>query len=576
MPGTIFKDALESADYRLVGSGKAKPGSPLEAYIAVRGACVLGSFEVARQLLIELGQVLPNDQSKPHLQLARLAIDAFTSKNFDRMLAELLELQDQLDGSGYIHAESHFLSGFLQNRAERFAQGLAHFRLAARIYEAIDLPALAAIAYFNICICLNHLRREEELEAAHTKLQELAMKSNSTSARLHAERFSVYRQINLYDYKSAVALARSGIGHSIELERWHDASGLLVTLSYVLIKIGREDEILELGKLARNHASKFPASDLLTYREFAMLGTLPTISAPAANRLFSEWLGKDIDGVHLMHLLDLLLDRLAKGGEWPAVERLATRSIAEAVKRQQLLHESDFAFHKLRALLMQGEEQDAQRFLLKCDRRLSSGTRFFNSIQQSEIESLMKTPAGNKIQTSSKDKQGSMLIIDLKERSAYFDDQLIQLRNHPTVFKALLILTRYVDGIAIEDFFSLMYGGSFHPLRHESRLASLIARIRKVFGSDQVVLRNEIRISIGVKYKLASNIDRRWERRSQILMDLRSAGRFATIQDIESRYRISRRMLQLDLKDLMNDGLVKFYGNTKSRKYVLTEKGMMS
>ncbi len=566
MISAAYKHALEHVDYREIISGIHAPKSPLESYVAVRGAIVMGEFELAHAYLESLAKQATS-QSHHIFQLAQTALRIFLRDNLDAQIEQLIGLTLACQEHVYLLGEVHFLLGYAHNVSDRFHHGLPHFRVATRCYQDYGLWALATIAQFNVCVSVNHLGRLNDLQPEIAAMDRFVERAQRPVATFHAQRFHLYLQINRCEFASSSELALDLLRQSRSLGRWRDFSALLAVAGYVCVKCRQADI---LSELINNHAdvwSKVATEEVVIFREFRDIANRTIIDSPSALDMERRWRLRSIDSVHRFHLIDCLLDLLSNAEEWETVASLSERAHQDSLRQQQGSHLVDFTFHRLRALLATGQYMRAERLnasYLQRARQVDS-TIMVQRAEKIRIE--LQSRRANSQTGSMPLVSDPRIIFDPEQKLLMVGYERIPLGTQPTLLRAFGVLAGTAKPMEVGDFFSAVYDQDYHPLRHERRLGGLIDRMRRIVPGSRWLRREGGSVYAQPQILLNRTLDSRQTRQRQLLRILQSSTSPLSMNDLSERFPVSRRMLQLELRVLIKSQQVGVIGAARNRLY---------
>ena len=163
------------------------------------------------------------------------------------------------------------------------------------------------------------------------------------------------------------------------------------------------------------------------------------------------------------------------------------------------------------------------------------------------------------------------LVVDTDKHLLRIHEQIFDLSSTPLIEHLYAILVRAGQPMALSVVFEKLYGVSYRPEAHEARFKTLIDRARKLCPFAQVIKRRggSIELSKEFAYSIKSSNDRQGaSNRQDILITLlRNQDGALTASDILKISNIPKRTLQADLKQLVEQGVLRRKGYGRVSRY---------
>lgn len=561
--------ALKDLDYQTILKDNLPVQSPLDAYAGIRSAIILGDLQRAQGSIVENGERLgePDGFLKKFL---RVQLRIYSGERSADVRVELLLLRSELPDDSYLKGEYHLVMGYFLTEVNEYRQGIRHHRAAADSYARAGLSGCEAIAVFNLCVSYEHLNERHGYDLAFRRLEQLVGETGSETVRFAYLRLRAYGKREKEDFEGALSDTRDLIRCALSLGRLRDVGGLVCLGSYLLMKLGRTDEIdawMEQHAIYRKSFDSQADKALEEYEKLARVGLTTAIDA---KRWLVQWKRLDLEGVNLIGLTSVLCDLLLKSREYEALGRVANQAFQMSLKYQQGNCLVDFRWYEILSKIRLGELARAKVLLKMYEadaREEKSVTRTQKAERlRSELATLLSTNEADSDATS-----GEWLIIDKYTHTLVIGNRKFSLTRKPLVEKFLCTLIEGHKPLALVDLFESLYSVKFHPLLHERRINSLIDRARAIVGDAGLIIRREG--CVGFSERVSARIDGDGtdleiaRRRAALRETICQSRRPLTISDLESRFDYSRRTLQLDLKHLARTRVIGCEGATRARRY---------
>lgn len=142
------------------------------------------------------------------------------------------------------------------------------------------------------------------------------------------------------------------------------------------------------------------------------------------------------------------------------------------------------------------------------------------------------------------------------------------------------ILLQSPQGIAIPDFYQLVYRHEYHSLKDQSRLNSLIERARRILGGRNHLLRRGQKLELSwmardvLKEVIRVEPLRKPAPEDCVLQYFKDGHDQVSISELEREFSYPRRSLQYYLKNLVKKGVLVRNGRARSCAYSLAPVSM--
>lgn len=554
---TTYRHVVDSGDYAAVVT--TPPQTFHDNYVYVRRNAVLGQF-IEAEAFVETIRI---QSSEIRYQFVSSTLAIYKRESVEKSIETLLSIAPKLTDDPFLMGECNFALGFAHGSQDLFAKSLLYFRLAMRDYLRADLLTQATVASFNSCVCLNHLGRDQDLCVEEARLRNLAATAGTAAAQLHAQRFELYRMVDSEAYADACVLAEKLLAISLDLKRYRTVGSIAAVMMFLFIKLGREEDLHEFVYRCQSSQFSIPKRELRVIHEFSALAQIGSLSQGRIQKMLQTW--RDIDSVHRFHLFSNLLDLFLRTRELESAKRISAMAMKESLRHEQLLHLIDFEYYHIKSMLLMGQTAAALPAIERYHRAVLLANKKFLCAKIMELRNLYARIS------SVPSSKGASVVINRQKLFAYLSGKTIDLNVHPTLYKALLILTQNPNGIALAAFFSSVYSMPYNPIRHERRVAGLIERCRRIFARSDLIIRSDGMVRLGISVQWEQEVAGREERRKQILTLLAESGGSATMVDLTKKFPVTKRMMQLEIKILINAGDIRVEGVTKSRRYFLKQ-----
>ncbi len=355
----IFLQALRPLDYQSLLQLASQAKSRLESYLSIRAALVLGDNDQAETLATIFSQKFPEETSLQ--EFITLACELYRKKDVAASLAKLSQMDPKVFLGPLIGAEYYFILGYACNLNDEYRQGTRHHKKAAELYSEMEMPCAASVAWFNLCICYNHLNERILFDLAFERLRDLALRSPTPTTRLHHERMAIYRLVDREEDERAIALLVPLLDVAYFTGRLRDKGSLACLLGYLYLRNGYFEEFWNFEKAVLQ--CPIAPEHRVVLNELSSLSHVDLLSRDSLKRSITRWRKQQILSVHQLYLYDIVLQRLWRGRDHEYLLKIAESAGQLSLTHQQALGLVDFRYHEILGLLRTGQKDKARVLL---------------------------------------------------------------------------------------------------------------------------------------------------------------------------------------------------------------------
>lgn len=536
----------------------------IDVYHRCRSWIISGEYEAASNIL--------DNYSKSYLLSAgdyvpsfiRIQIEIFRNHGWADGIVKLKAMGT--DKTSILSAEHKFIIGFCYLNLHKYRQASSFFIAASKLYTALDLPYHQANCLFNLSVCHLSLNERTALAASITNLENISTYSpNHKMIRHLLLRAKTYQAIDEGNFSVAVKYLEEVIPIYFDLSRSRDLGDSYCSIAFCYMKNLNFSSVDDLLEKIVEEAVKLEFRHALVLGFYQELRLSDTHTLKSAKLLLNKWLKSDCHIVYILNLCEVLLDDLSRQKNYKCQLDIAVSASLICAKSHQINSGPDFLFYEIEALFYLGRVHEA----------LTKYRLFSSSLV--DPEDLRRRARGKILDILFRDFQTlvkpKLLKIMVDDPGVEIDGKAYKLSRSLTLFKAIVALAKSPGTLILDQFFKEIYGVSFSPLRHASRVNSLLTRIRDILGANSIVRREGfISLAAGIEvepFYFSDSLIKVVYRKNLIKEILAKAKREMTISDLGDALSIKRRTLQLDLRQLTENGSVKFTGHRRGRRYYL-------
>lgn len=569
-------EALLRLDYLEIEASHGPHLILADRYLWIRASIVLGKYPAAADKLRRWGTACETSTEnqtwvKRFLEWQLLIYQKPVSREANE-LAE--ELERELPQDDYWRAEFCFVRGYHLGNIDEYRKEIRYQRSAFESYGRLGLHACQAHALFNLCINYDHLNEPTLLDITFRQLEKVYDERKCEASLLPLMRMRAYRHIHREELEAALDDCLALLPLCREQGRSRDLGSIICLTLYILIKLENYEKLNAFLNVVRPEIPLLTELHQMVVHELLALEQRGLVSGADSRALFIKWKRMGIRSVHLLFLLNLVMDRLLRGRDYVGLIKTARLGSEYSLKKEQALCLVDFRYYEILGLVRSGQFDAAATLLIMYS---DDANRDRSEPKQKKISELEKeiSLARERANWLAGSSFSSSLILSVSSKSAYYRGKKIDLSQKPVVQKLLDILIRRQAPVPLADLFTEIYAMDYNPLRHDRRLHSLIDRTRRLFGNSSVIVREEGKLSLDPTLLARSeslpptDVGALTQRRGQILKSIHACDRPLTISELEKLFPCSRRTLQFDLKSLVQSNLIRTTGGTRSRTYYI-------
>ncbi|MCX6127370.1 MAG: hypothetical protein NTV34_21830 [Proteobacteria bacterium] len=556
---SVYHEALSRLDYAGILAEAHTPTAPLDHYIRIRSAVVLGLLDEATTLL-EAGACTDPDFHS----LLQKQISIYSRQHIKENIEALKAVSSRFRCDTFLAAETEFTISYGYFITDKNQLGLPHLHSALRGYSSCGLFAHQAVALFNLAVIHNHLSDQPQVSAFRAQFSNLAASQPVKPVVLHHLRLEAYLATDRENFVEALRFCLKLLDIARGERRHSDFAGIASLTAYIMLKLRKVQEFRALVQECQNQPEPLPVQIAAVFP--LMEATAYGLSDSDAALFIESVVRAEIDTTNKLFVLDLLAEAFERSERWQDMLDLAKVANSLASKGQQSTSLVDFRRYVARAYLSLGDLQKSEVTLATYEARAVT----FGAEARIERAKSIRVDL-NRLQISRHSIEDLDVLLDTRQHCLNVKGVIIDLGTQPLIERLYTILVRRCDPIPLEALFEELYGLSYRPDVHAARLKTLLDRARKVVCTDRLIVRRDGNVELNAKYSykilgLASP-NSGDQRRAAIIAVMKQADTPLGVSDLERALRARRRTIQLDLNQLIENGSIKRTGYARRSRY---------
>lgn len=533
---------------------------PFERYLAARSYIVSGEHKEALRLIESLEPVLQ--------RILKANLCAFSLNNLQSSLDDLSNIskEQKNDLPVWILGDLYLNQCFLAMNLAQYTLALKYSQLAMNIFRKQNFPGFESVAVFNAWVCANHGEHLSLLERYRKRLQELTTSTpDSITIFLHHKRLEAYYAMDSEEFEQALELFLELIAPSEEQKRKRDIESALSFISFLCIKVQRWD-------LYETMIVPFMQNSQYFAERFRVFHEIGSWSAPQVRNIEEiTILIRDLDPVGRLLGLYLIQEHLLRIKSWDLLWKSYLLFTNLTQKLGQSLSLLDSRRYGALALFHLGMHEDASKIIHSYEIDSRERGKGIGQIEK------IRASLGNLFTENA---TSIDLIFDQGKMEIRTTLGRLSLKNKALSQKMLSILQKNQDhGLSMSEIFQEIYGGTFHPIHHSSRINSLVARTRDLLkpllGIDPILVTDGkicLHRRVHVRAPEETVSDEPGKRKHKILQIFNEdSQRQWCIQDIQPYFSCSHKTLQNQLNDLIQQNVLIKTGEKRGTRYSLVQ-----
>lgn len=539
----------------------------LERYDVIRASIITGNYLRAKFLLNQ--EPFPADELGVFVnRFLSTQLTLYEAKQFKDSELKLLSLNKP--NTPFLRAELNFVTGYNYLGMDDYRKASAYFIKAARDYSEIGFPLHEANCLYNLSICHHTLNEKTELNRRFKQLEDLSDQHGPHPTLQHLVlRFKAYVAVDQEDFSSAIECFNPLVQIYKSTQRLRDLGDAYCSLAFCFLILNRLEEFDLLLEQIKKDGLALDLSNSVALEAFKKVRFINFWKRNDVEKMIEFWCQSEIHSVYLINLIQVLLETLNRHGSYSTMLSIARKTLRICEEKHQIRSLSDVEYYQITALVHLGKRHLAAIALtqFKLAAKISGHNR---RLEKSEcLERLFSQNQLVKLE------ERVPIKILMSEIAVSVGEEVFVLKSKPMLFRAILELAAHPEEVTLEKFFKKLYGVEFSTERHSSRMNSVLNRLKEILGKDAIE-RNSKGLSLSEKYYFVPGYTGSERvnvvlRRKAIRDFIKEASSPVSISEMESALEYNRRTLQLDLKEMVEGGLLSFEGMRKSRKYFARE-----
>lgn len=543
--------------------------SPLESYFVIKAFIVTGELAHAKQCIADyifkFADQTVNKDAKLLSECLSYYYKVYSLEKVDIDAIEGLYKSVEQNKNSYLCVELRFLLGYCLINKGSLKKSTSYLVDASRCYLALGLTGPAAVCQLNLCIVFNNMGERKKYLFHFSKLEELYSIDPIALKPLYSL-MAIYRLIDIENYETAFdeLLQLQSVyqkeGRNRDLE---NTSCLFAYLNCKLNKRWHYSEFINLRPSANEVFIK-------TIKEFHEIDERGYQTIEKFQQRLKSWAEDDIDCVDQIFMIELIASDCLRLGDYLSLLQIVDIAKEVLAKSQHSLNLVDFRYYEALATIHLGSSKKATK--------IATSYRNAAKAENAPLKIRKSLALFEMLSFSGFDEVGvgknvTLLELDSDNRLFFLDGLRVDLGKKPLIFDFISLLATHQDPLSLAKVFEKIYSRPYFPLLHQERLNSLIARARKVLGSNELVIRVNGTVRLNRKISIKSRFENgrklsSYQRKRQIVKYIKDDQGPVKLSDLIQYFNSSKRTLQNDLKALVDENTLFKTGKTKSTTYL--------